>query len=193
MHKLNEIYYFIEDFNSKEIEFLDVKISIIYRNYKKKINLNLLRKIKKICKRKGRKFYIANNVKIAKNLNLDGVYIPAFNTLNNFQNLNVSKNFKLIGSCHNIIELKIKENQGCDEIFISPIFKNKKSDHFLDINKFNNIAQNSPKKIVALGGINNSNIKKLKLTNSKSFSSINWIKKNRPNKLGRFYNFLYSD
>ena len=155
--------------------------------------MNLLRKIKKICKRNGRKFYIANSVKIAKNLNLDGVYIPAFNTLNNFQNLNVSKNFKLIGSCHNIIELKIKENQGCDEIFISPIFKNKKSDHFLDINKFNNIAQNSSKKIVALGGINNSNIKKLKLTNSKSFSSINWIKKNRPNKLGRFYNFLYSN
>ncbi len=145
--------------------------------------MNLLRKIKKICKKKGRKFYIANNVKIAKDLNLDGVYIPAFNKLNNFQNLNVRQNFKLIGSCHNIVELKIKENQGCNEILISPIFKNKKSDRYLDISKFNTIARNSSKKIVALGGINNLNIRKLKLTSAKSFSSINWIKKNRPNKI----------
>ena len=33
----------------------------------------------KICKLQKRKFYLANNLKLAKKLNLDGVYIPSFN------------------------------------------------------------------------------------------------------------------
>ena len=180
MHKLNEIYYFIEDFNSKEIKFLDTKISIIYRNYKKKVDLKLLKKIKKFCIKKKRKLYISNNVKVAIKLGLNGVYIPSFNKLCNFKNLNTNQSFKIIGSCHNIMELKNKENQGCSEIFISPIFKMEKSNYYLGINKFNLMANNSFKKIIALGGIDKFNIKKLKMTNSRSFCSISWIKKNRP-------------
>ena len=189
MHKLNKIYYFIDDFNSKEINFLDARISIIYRNYKNKIDLKIIKKIKRICHKRKTKFYLANNIKIAKTLKLDGVYIPAFNKLCNFKNINVGQNFKIIGSSHNIIELKNKENQGCDEIFISPIFKNAKSNKFLNINRFNLIAQNSKKLIIALGGINKLNLVKLKMTNCRGFSSISWIKKNRPKKLGRFRNF----
>ena len=36
------------------------------------------------------------------------------------------KIFKIIGSAHNVIELKNKENQGCKEIAIAPIFNTKK-------------------------------------------------------------------
>ena len=36
---------------------------------------------------------------------------------------------------------------------------------------------------IALGGINSSNLKKLKLTKSSGFASISWIKKNQPKKI----------
>ena len=87
------------------------------------------------------------------------------------------KKFKIIGSAHNIAEIKIKEMQNCKEIFISPIFKTPKHKNFLDILKFNLITKETKVKIVALGGINDRNLKKINLTKSKGVASISWIKK----------------
>ena len=58
----------------------------------------------------------------------------------------------------------IKEKQGCEEIFISSIFQNQKSKNFLGIIKFNLLANKTKLKIIALGGINEKNYKKLKST-----------------------------
>ena len=59
----------------------------------------------------------------------------------------------------------------------SGIVKNK---NFLGITKFNLIRLYTKKKIIALGGINQKNIKKLKLCNVKGVASISWVKKNGP-------------
>ena len=93
------------------------------------------------------------------------------------------KKFKIIGSAHNISEVKIKEMQNCEEIFISPIFKTSKHKNFLDILKFNLITKETKVKIVALGGINDQNLRKINLTKSKGVASISWIKKNGLNKI----------
>ena len=93
------------------------------------------------------------------------------------------KEFKIIGSAHNINEVKIKEMQNCEEIFISPIFKTSKHKNFLNILKFNLITKETKVKIVALGGINDQNLKKINLTKSKGVASISWIKKNGLNKI----------
>ena len=63
--------------------------------------------------------------------------MPAFNKKLVYNNLNSKKRFKIIGSAHNISEIKMKEHQNCDEIFLSPIFKTKKQRQYLDIIKFN--------------------------------------------------------
>ena len=126
-------------------------------------------------------------MKLAIKLNLDGVYLPAFNKQLNYINLNYKKNFKIIGSAHNIRELKIKEKQNCETIFIAPLFKTSKNKSYLGPSKFNLIAIHTKKKIVCLGGINFNNFKKINLTKSIGLASISWIKKNGLNKnLGRF-------
>jgi thiamine-phosphate pyrophosphorylase len=186
MHKFIEIYYFIDEFNKQEIVNLNKNIALIYRNYEKKYSDELIKKIKKICTVQKRKFYIANDLRSAIKFNLDGVYIPAFNKLCNFKNLNVKKEFKILGSAHNIMELKNKENQGCKRIMIAPIFKTKKSKFFLDIVRFNLIGKNTKNIIIALGGLNKANLSKIKLTKSRGFASISLIKKNGPRKLGPF-------
>ena len=186
MHNFFKIYYFIEDFNRAEIQKLDKNISLIYRNYKDKLDIKLIKKTKNYCNFQKRSFFISNNLKIAKNLKLDGIYIPSFNKLANFKNINTKKNFKILGSAHNKAELINKENQGCKEIFIAPLFKTTKQNFYLDIAKFNLTAGLSKKNIIALGGINSSNLYKLRSVRCNGFASISWIKKNRPNKLGRF-------
>ena len=66
----------------------------------------------------------------------------------------------------------------CEEILLSPIFEISKSKNFLDISKFNLIANKSKINCIALGGINSKNYKKIKMLKSKGFASISWAKKN---------------
>ena len=104
----------------------------------------------------------------------------------NYKNLSSKKKFEIIGSAHNSIQIKYNVKLGCLSIFFAPIFKTKKYDYFLDTARFNLLAKNTKKKIIALGGINYLNYKRLKLTKVDGFASISWIKKNRPKNIGRF-------
>ena len=80
MHdQLPKIFCFIKDYNENYIKRLNKNIAIIYRNYNKNLNKIEIKKIKKICEKNRRKFYLANNIKVALELDLDGVYIPSFN------------------------------------------------------------------------------------------------------------------
>ena len=151
----------------------------------------VIKKIRNICIKQKRKFYISNNLKVAQNLKLDGVYIPSFNTLANFKNLTILKKFKIIGSAHNKIQLIKKQKQGCTEIFISPIFKTEKSKFFLNVTKFNLISYSSDVKIIALGGINLTNFNKLRSVLCLGFAGISWIKKTGLKTIRPVSKFLY--
>ena len=168
-------FLFIDDFNQNTLFSIDKDFDIIYRNYKDISNETLLRKIKNFCKDTNRKLYLSNNIKLALKLNLDGVYIPAFNKKLNFKNLSLKNGFKIIGSAHNIFEIRTKLAQQCELIFLSPIFKSKKNKSFLNIVKFNTLSLNFKKNFIALGGINKNNIKKILLTKSIGIAGISRI------------------
>ena len=186
--KLPNVFLFIDEFNLKNLSLLDKNIDIIYRNYKKKTDKSTLISIKKFCKRSKRKFYIANDIKKAIQLNIDGVYIPSFNKKINYSSFNTKKTFEIIGSAHNKKEIFIKKAQKCRLIFLSSLFKSEKSKKFLDVIKYNLTILCEKKQFVALGGINETNIKKVYLTKSVGFAGIRWIKKNGPRKILRpFY------
>ena len=173
------IYYFIDEFDKNEIEKLSTQISLIYRNYDEKNEPNELIKLVKHCKNSGRKVYISNDLKDAIKYNFDGLYIPSFNRKLVFKNI-VKKNFELIGSAHNVAEIKMKEKQGCSSIFLSPIFENNKNKKFLGIIKTNLLKKITKNKIVLLGGINQKTLKRSKLCSPSGIAAISWIKKNGP-------------
>ena len=167
-------YYFINKFDTNIIDKQDKQTTIIYRNYNsKKIDQDLILKIKKYCKKKKLKFYLSNNIKLAIKLDLDGAYIPSFNKSTKHLAFSLKKNFKIIGSAHNIKEIKTKEIQNVNKIFISSLFK--KNKNYLGINKFKLISNLTNKKVVALGGISKKNIKKLKLLNNSEFAGISYF------------------
>ena len=168
-------YYFINKFDTNNIDKQDKQTTIIYRNYSTKIiDRNLILKIKKYCKKKLIKFFLSNNVKLAIQLDLDGAYIPSFNKSLKHLAFSYKKNFKIIGSAHNLKQIRIKENQGVKKIFLSSIFK--KNKNYLGMNKFGNLKKITKTEVIALGGVSKNNIKKLKLINCFGFAGITYFK-----------------
>ena len=167
-------YYFINKFDTNNIDKQDNQTIIIYRNYSSKpIDQSLILKIRNYCKKKSINFYLSNNIKLAIKLGLDGAYIPAFNK--NLKHLAYSykKNFIIIGSAHNLKEIKIKEKQKVNKIFLSSLFK--KNKNFLGINRFKILSNLTKTNVVALGGISKSNLKKLHLLNHLDFAGISYF------------------
>ena len=130
-------------------------------------------KIKRYCKKKSIKFYLSNNIRLAIKLDLDGVYIPAFNKSLNHLAFSFKKNFKIVGSAHNLKEIRIKENQNVKKIFLSSLFK--KNKNFLGINKFKLISKLTKKDIIILGGVSKNNIRKLSILNHSGFAGISYF------------------
>ncbi len=167
-------YYFISKFDTNKIDKQDKQTIIIYRNYNlKKLDESFILKISNYCKRKSIKFYLSNNIKLAIKLNLDGVYLPAFNNSLKHLAYSFKKNFKIIGSAHNFKEIKIKESQKVEKIFLSSLFK--KNNNFLGINRFKIIAKFTNKNVVALGGISKKNLRKLALLEQSEFAGISYF------------------
>ena len=186
MHnKILNKYYFIKKFDQSHIDKQDKQTIIIFRNYDKKIDEKLILTIKNYCKKKGNKFLISNNIKLAIKLNLDGVYIPSFNKDKKHLSYSLKKNFMILGSAHNISEIRLKELQRVNAIFLSSIFK--KNKNFLGIQKFKLFASLTKKKIIALGGISKKNLGKLNLVNCDGFAGISFFKQKKAPKKGPFY------
>ena len=175
-NKRPKVFLFINTYNLNQLSVLNKNIDIIFRNYHNKNVEKILIKIRDYCRKNGRKFYLSNDLKIALKLNLDGIYIPSFNQKINFVKYSIKKNFKIIGSAHNVKEIKNKINQKCSLIFLSPIFKSDKNKKYLDIIKFNLLTLNYNSNFIALGGINKNNLKKINLTKSIGFAGISGIK-----------------
>ena len=120
---------------------------------------------------------LSNNIRLAIKLNLNGAYIPSFNNDKKHLSYSFKKNFVILGSAHNIYEIRTKESQNVKVIFLSSIFKKNKK--FLGINKFKLLSHLSEKPFIALGGISNTNLKKLNLTNCLGFAGISFFEQKK--------------
>ena len=111
MHfKLLNKYYFINTFDTNNFKKQDRKTIIIYRNYNSpKKNINEILKLKKFFKKKGNKFLLANDFKLALKLRLDGVYLPSFYNTFNHLSYTKMKNFDvIIGMYHDQVITPLK-------------------------------------------------------------------------------------
>ena len=174
MHnRILDRYYFINRFDQSHLDKQGKEVTIIYRNHNQVINKKLILKIKNYCKKKGNKFLLSNNVKLAINLGLDGAYIPSFNKDKRHLSYSFKKNFIILGSAHNIYEIRTKELQNVRKIFLSSIFK--KNKNYLGFYKFKLLSHLTKKLIIALGGISNNNLKKISLTSCQGFAGISFF------------------
>ena len=86
----------------------------------------------------------------------------------------LKKKFKILGSAHNLRELKIKELQNIEEVFLSPLFK-EKTNQQLNIYRYLKLKKIIKMRDISLGGINNKNLKKLKMIRPFGFAGISYF------------------
>ena len=186
MHKhLPNFFVFMDQFNNQIFKNNNTNIGVIYRNYKASNRETELIKIAKECKKKWYPLYVANDMKLALKVGADGIYIPAFNKTKRFLNTE-KRNLVILGSAHNQKEIQNKISQNCSAIFLSPVFNVEKSKKFLGLYKFNYLSYMNKINILALGGISEDNIRKLKLLYIKGFGGISVFKKKTGLFTGRF-------
>tara|TARA_B110000037_G_scaffold82464_1_gene98150 strand:+ start:1428 stop:1955 length:528 start_codon:yes stop_codon:yes gene_type:complete len=174
MHfKILKKYYFINKFNQSHIDKQDKETAIIYRNYEKDVDEKLILRIKNYCKKRGNRFLISNNIKLAIKLDLNGVYIPSFNKDTKHLSYSFKKKFIILGSAHNVYEMRTKEVQNVKIIFLSSLFK--KNKNFLGIYRFRLLSHLSERPFIALGGISIGNLCKLSLINCLGFAGISFF------------------
>ena len=163
--------------NIKKVYFFQLRL----KNHKEKQIINLGRKIKFICKKYKTKLIINDNPYIAKKLRADGCHLGQ-----NDMSLNKAKKIiknKIIGvTCHNsktLIRKALKFKPSY--IALGAFFKSKtkKVKYKADLNllKYSKSITKIP--IVAIGGINNKNYKKLLLNNANFLAISGYIWKNK--------------
>ena len=173
-----EKYFFVNNFEPDLIKCQDKNTIIIYRNYYKIDNIKEIIKLKNFCKKNYFKLILANNIKLALKLGINRAYLPSFHQKYNHLSYSLKKDFILLGSAHNFKEISIKKKQRVKRLFLSSIFK--ENENYLGLNKFKNYINTSEDKFVALGGITNNNVKKIKLTKAVGFAGISFFKKKSP-------------
>ena len=161
--KLNQIL------SSKKVSFFQLRLK--KETLKKKIHIG--KKIKKICKKNKVKFLVNDSPIIAKKVNADGCHLGQ-KDMNILKARKILKN-KIIGiTCHNSISLAKKAiaygaNYLAFGAFYSSRTKKTRYKANIKILKLAKKLTNTP--IVAIGGINQNNYKKL-LLNKANFLAI---------------------
>ncbi len=169
--KIHKSFYIdlINVLKQKKVSFFQLRIK--KENFKKKLKIG--GKIKKICKKFNVKFLINDDVDLAIRLNADGCHLGQ-------KDMNILEARKLIGNkiigitCHNSIKLaKIAIKNKADYIAFGAFnpSKTKKIKYKASINLLKRARKISKSPIVAIGGINFNNYKKL-LLNKANFLAI---------------------
>ena len=169
--KIKKSFYqdLIKVLKQKKVCFFQLRLK--KESLKKKLMIG--EKIKKICKRFNVKFLINDDVFIAKKLNADGCHLGQ-------KDMNIIKARKLIGNkiigvtCHNSVKLsKVAVKNKADYIALGAFnnSKTKKIKYKASINLLRKVKKVIKTPVVAIGGINSYNYKKL-LLNKANFLAI---------------------
>jgi len=168
---INNLFYNNLDLvlKSKKVMFFQLRLK--KGNIKEKALI--AKRILKICKKNNVKLIINDNPYLATKVNADGCHLGQ-NDMDISKARKILKN-KIIGvTCHNSIKLaKYASSNGANYIALGAFYKTrtKKVIHKADIKTLNKIKKSVKIPVVAIGGINHKNYKKL-LLNKADFLAI---------------------
>ena len=165
-------YIFLNEINDQlSVRIKKIKnVSIIYYiDDFQLFNENNCKRIRNFCKKINAPFYVVNSINNVVKYKATGIYIKADNKRIILKKYN---KIKIIGSAHNNLEYFFKKNQNCNMIMLSPLFYNKKysNNNILGTAKFRLISKDWKIDVCALGGINKTNINKVKLIKTKNIA-----------------------
>jgi thiamine-phosphate pyrophosphorylase len=176
-------YVFLEEINeiirNNLLKFKNINVIIDIKNINK-TSIEKALSIIKFCKNNEISFFLMDNYQLCTKHKSNGIFLSSVNKQIT-KPLLLKKNFRIIGSAHNQSEYSLKIKQGCNLIILSPIFFNKKysENKILKVLKFNLISRNWNENLCALGGINDANIRKIKLTTANTIAFKRFIENSK--------------
>ncbi len=151
------------------------------KKYTLKQKISIGKKIKKICKKNSVKFLINDDPFLAKIINADGCHLGQ-KDMDIIEARKIIPN-KIIGvTCHNSLKLaKIALKNKANYLAFGAFFstKTKKVKYKARIKILNEVKKITKTPIVAIGGINHINYKKLLLNNSDLLAMSSYVWKNK--------------
>ena len=170
-NKISKSFYndLVEILKLRKIAFFQLRLK--NASFKKKFLIG--KKIKRICKKYNTKFLVNDDVLLAKKLNSDGCHLGQ-------KDMEIKKARKIIKkkiigvTCHNSIKLaKIAIKNKADYLAFGAfnISKTKRTKYKANLSLLKKIKKLTKTPIVAIGGINSDNYKKL-LLNKANFLAI---------------------
>ena len=166
-----------EVFKSKKVGLFQLRLK--KENFKRKLQIG--KKIQKICNRYKIKFLINDDVMLAKKLNADGCHLGQRDMKLTHARKIIKK--KIIGiTCHNSIKLAksaIKNNADYIAFGAFNFSKTKKIKYKSSIDLIRKVKKITNTPIVAIGGINSDNYKKLLLNKADFLAISGYIWKNK--------------
>ena len=177
--KINKYFYddLVEVLKQKKVSYFQLRLK--KENFNKKLIIG--KKIQKICKKFRVKFLINDDVYLAKKLNADGCHLGQ-------KDMNILKARKLIGkkiigiTCHNSIRLAKIAIMNKPSYLAFGAFnssRTKKIKYKASINLLKRAKKITKIPIVAIGGINFDNYKKLLLNKAKFLAISGYIWNNK--------------
>ena len=161
----------------KKVGFFQLRL----KSEKLKKKLIIGKKIKKICKKFKVKFLINDDVHLAKKLNADGCHLGQ-------NDMNIHKARKLIGNkiigitCHNSIKLaKVAMDNNADYLAFGAFYptNTKKTKYRPSLAILKKVRKLTNIPIVAIGGVNSENYKKLLLNKANLLAISSYIWNNK--------------
>jgi len=161
----------------KKVAFFQLRLKDLSLNKR----FNIGKKVKKICKKYKTKFLINDDALLAKKLNADGCHLGQ-------KDMSLSTARKLLGekiigiTCHNSIRLaKLAIKNKADYLAFGAfnISKTKKTKYKANLSLLKKIKKITKTPIVAIGGINSENYKKLLLNKANFLAISGYIWKNK--------------
>ena len=162
--KLNvpSLWYFTDEDKTKDIinilHRLPTYSGIVLRNYCSKDRRTIIKNVLRMAKRKNFTVLMASHPRAHGNIN--GLHLPKWE----YKCRRNTKGQIISVSAHSLKDKRKIINTKADIIFLSSVFhtnSHPKRKH-LGIIRFGLLARNLARPVIALGGINNKNIKKLK-------------------------------
>ena len=170
-NKIKKTFYKDLDniFKTRKVSFFQLRLKGL--NIKKKVFIG--KKVKKICKKYKIKFLINDDVFLAKYLNADGCHLGQ-KDMKILEARKILKK-KIIGiTCHNSLNLaKIAIKNKADYLALGAFYvsRTKKTKFRAKIDLLKKLVKLTKLPVIAIGGINSSNYKKL-LLNKANFLAI---------------------
>ena len=175
----SKFYYTLDAiFKTNKIKYFQLRL----KNKSTSNLIKIARKIKKITKKNKVKFLINDKPRVAKIINADGCHIGQKDM--NFKNSRkILKNKKIIGiTCHNSKKLALNAKKiGANYIAFGAFFKSstKKTKYKANLALLRWSRKKISMPIVAIGGINSSNYKKILFNGANYIACSNYVWNNK--------------